>query len=116
MSTSTISVTISANPGSLTYSPAPLTFNPGDMISWSVNSMDGWEFDQEAGGIAIDTNGGGIYGGWPGAQPSVDAGVYSVTAPPNNLNTMYRWTINLTNPTKGLKIRWDPEMENQPGP
>src|SRR5438270_531050 len=92
-------VTISVGPGSMTISPPVLKFNPGDTITWVVESTNGWAFDPTQGGIVINTVSNPPYAGWPPENPAMPSDTnpitWSVTAPANLLTMNYQYTINL---------------------
>ena len=115
MATKTVEIIV--NTGGMSYSPALVEFQPGDTIQWHLNSDSGWSFDDPGIVIATDPDPSHNYAGWPVDDPAtqVDASTWSVIAPPNELITRFRYTINSMNVGAGLRVSWDPEMENNPG-
>lgn len=103
------------------FIPDTVTTTPQDRdVTWILSAADGWTFDTGAGGVVIsrDPAPGFGYVPWPADQPEpVPAGVnqYTVTAPTNPVaNQSFQYSIFLVNTKTGNKIRWDPELENQP--
>src|SRR5438105_2376101 len=96
-------VTIIVGPGTMTFFPPMVLFNPGDTITWVVDSQNGWAFGAQ--GIVINTVPNGRYAGWPPENPArpseTNPITWSVTAPPNLLTMNYQYTINLVNQDTG---------------
>ncbi len=100
----------------MSYSQHPFIVNPGDDIVFHLCPEDGWQFDEN--GIVINTAQNGDFAAWPPANQahpsSNDANTWLANAPADDLTTKYSYTINLVNSITGLKLRWDPELENRP--
>jgi len=100
--------------------PTPAFTSSDTTITWVIDeSSTGWQFD--VGGVLIAGRQNPLPPGytpwtWDQPQPQQD-GSYQANQPPNiSPGTKYRYTINLINPTTFARVRWDPEMENQPPP
>jgi len=111
-----ITTTIVASPGSITY-PPKATGRPSDQIVWTLSGTN-WSFDSV--GLECDLNPPSGFGftPWPAdasqPQPGPGPNQYNVALPPTSARVTYKYAIRLKDDA-GHTAVLDPDIENNPG-